>query len=549
VAPDIPIESGQMAKTAPAAGRPRLAFSSCALPFWVDVAGRLVEARGFEVCYWLGGSAIWPLVEERFPGAVLHRGADARDGRLPEVFDDMPTAPLDHDLLTAMAPYEVVVLKMMERLDLCDSFPYPDRVRQYHRILMAMTATLEHVQPDLVVHATQPHVVHDYVLYALCQIRGIPSVMFERSSLPGRIYPLSRIEDGNQTVIDEYQRARAESSAGRVALPADIEDYLAAMQGDYADVMPARLKYKLERAVEKVTLDQGATFASRFGARWSAITRSGRTAASILIGGPSQPAGMVKGRAFEDRRMGRIDFLRYRFAVRRKRRRLMACYQSLCRDVDLTRPYIFVALQCQPEKQSCPNGGVFAHQGLMVDLLSKTIPRDWQLYVKEHVSQFNDYQTPERGREELFYRDMGRLPNVTLVPLSMNAFDLIDGAKAVATISGTAGWEAVVRGRPALLFAHGWYRGCDGVYYTPTAEACRQALAEIEAGGLPDPDLVRLFVSVAERYSVTGFYDPVMKAVTGISPEQNAAVISGAILDHLARAKPVAARATVGSGS
>ena len=135
---------------------------------------------------------------------------------------------------------------------------------------------------DLVVHATQPHVVHDYVLYGLCDLRGIPSVMFERSSLPGRIFPMSRLEDGNLALIGDYERARADRPDARVDLPQDIEDYLAAMQGNYADVMPARLKYKLDRAVDKVTPGQEMTPASRIMTALSALARAGRSAVSVL---------------------------------------------------------------------------------------------------------------------------------------------------------------------------------------------------------------------------------------------------------------------------
>ena len=46
-------------------------------------------------------------------------------------------------------------------------------------------------------------------------------------------------------------------------------------------------------------------------------------------------------------------------------------------------------------------------------------------------------------------------------------------------------------------------------------------MAEIEAGFTPDPKLVRLFISVAERYSMKGFYDPVMEAVTGIEHQKH----------------------------
>ena len=466
------------------------------MPFWVDVAARLEREDGYEVCYWLGGMRIQDNVRGRFPNAVFHVGHDARDGRPPPGLEVSP-APLDEELLRAMTPCETVVLKMMERFDLCDYFSYGERVRQYHRILSCMAAMFDHVRPHLVIHATSPHVVHDYVFYALCRLHGVATVMFERTSLPDRIFHLARLEDGCEPLQEAYAAARRAYGGEAVRLADDVEDSLARMTGPYDRAVPVRLRYKLDRAVKKIPLGETVGPVGHLKSRLAAACRGARIVAETLLKGPPEVFGKRKGKPFGERHMGRLEFLSYRIDVRRKRRRLMACYEALCHPVDFGRPYVYVALQCQPERQASPNGGVFAHQNLMVDLLSKSVPAGWHLYVKEHVSQFNDYQTPERGRSELFYRDMAALPNVSLVPMSVNSFALIDKARAVATVAGTAGWEAVVRGRPALLFAYGWYRGCEGVFFTPTAEACRQALAEIEAGYAPDPALVRLFVQVA----------------------------------------------------
>ena len=232
--------------------------------------------------------------------------------------------------------------------------------------------------------------------------------------------------------------------------------------------------------------------------------------------------------------MGRLEFVAYRRDVRRTRRRLISCYESLSVTPDLDAPFVFVALQCQPERQASPNGDVFVHQNLMVELLSATVPSGWKIYVKEHLSQFNDYQTPERGRTELFYRDMAALPNVELVPMWMRSFDLIDNARAAATVSGTVGWEAVNRGTPALMFGYGWYRGCEGVFHTQTAEECRAALRRIADGYIPDPELVRRFAGLVERHSIIGYVDPDMAHITGIPPKENARNIADAILGRVA---------------
>ncbi len=97
------------------------------------------------------------------------------------------------------------------------------------------------------------------------------------------------------------------------------------------------------------------------------------------------------------------------------------------------------------------------------------------LYVKEHVSQFKEYQAAERSKTFDFYNKIASKANVAIVPLTYTSFELIDHANASATVSGTVGWESVVRGKPALLFGHSWYRDCKGVFVTHTVEDCKKS--------------------------------------------------------------------------
>ena len=163
-----------------------------------------------------------------------------------------------------------------------------------------------------------------------------------------------------------------------------------------------------------------------------------------------------------------------------KRRKLMVHYHQLAKAIDMTQPYVFVALQCEPERQTCPVGGVYGHQYIMIDLLSKILPDGWKVYVKEHRSQFKTYQAVERAKTTKYYNHIASMPNVELVPLSYNSFDLIDGAKATVTVSGTVGWESVVRGRPTLLFGNSWYRDCEGVFTIRSVEDCQKAIRKIQ---------------------------------------------------------------------
>jgi hypothetical protein len=215
-----------------------------------------------------------------------------------------------------------------------------------------------------------------------------------------------------------------------------------------------------------------------------------------------------------------------------KRKELLTHYNRLAQDVDLETPYVFVALQCEPERQTCPAGDVFGNQYLMVDMLSKLMPEGWQVYVKEHVSQFKIYQAVERSKPIEFYNMIASMPRVKLVPLSYTSFRLIDGARASATVSGTVGWESVVRGKPTLLFGHSWYKDCKGVFVTHTVEKCKRAIKEIKNGYNIDMNEVKCFAQVVESCSVRGYTDKIyeqMGIASPISVEDNVENLARAI--------------------
>jgi hypothetical protein len=176
----------------------------------------------------------------------------------------------------------------------------------------------------------------------------------------------------------------------------------------------------------------------------------------------------------------------------------------------------------QPERTTSPLGGVFVDQGLMVGMLSRLVPDGWKVYVKDHPRQFQAASRGHMSREAWFYDDLLALPNVELVPLHRSTFELIDNARAVATVTNTAGWEALIRGKPALVFGCPWYRDCKGVFYTPTIEACRMALEEIQAGYTPDPDEIRTYLHTIEEVTVRGYIDHKVVSLVNVPEDQNA---------------------------
>lgn len=119
--------------------------------------------------------------------------------------------------------------------------------------------------------------------------------------------------------------------------------------------------------------------------------------------------------------------------------------------------YVYFPLHLQPELTTAAQGGLYADQLLAVEALSAWMPKGCAIYLKENPKQ------TEKQRGPHFYQRLRALPNVRLLGRQESSPDLIRNCVGVATITGTAGWEALFYGKPVLVFGAAWYREFPGV--------------------------------------------------------------------------------------
>ncbi|UII24839.1 hypothetical protein LVD15_16170 [Fulvivirga maritima] len=163
-----------------------------------------------------------------------------------------------------------------------------------------------------------------------------------------------------------------------------------------------------------------------------------------------------------------------------------------------TKPYIVVFLMLQPERSSIPEGGIFAQQWLMIQMLSKFCTSlGWNLYVKEHPSTF--MIGPKLYRGKWFYDGLKAMPNVSIVSVGVSSAKILKDAKAIATITGTVGIEAVAKGVPALLFGESPYTGCAGTFKIKDESDLDAAMSSIKDGVHINFDDVKRFFGACEK--------------------------------------------------
>ena len=196
--------------------------------------------------------------------------------------------------------------------------------------------------------------------------------------------------------------------------------------------------------------------------------------------------------------------------------------------VDLSRPYVYVPLQLQPEMTTASLGGQYADQALAIERLADMLPPDVRILVKENPKQGAYMRGP------MFFHRLKRIENVEFLPSHANTHALTAQALFVATITGTVGWEAIRVGTPALTFGGAWYRGLPGVVQyrdglrleDVVAQDWDHARLERAVGAL----LARSHPGIIERHYT--------KLLDDYDPEQNAATVASEILALLEGQRP-----------
>jgi hypothetical protein len=113
-------------------------------------------------------------------------------------------------------------------------------------------------------------------------------------------------------------------------------------------------------------------------------------------------------------------------------------------------PYMLVTLHYQPEASVDVLGAPFNNQIENIRALSRSLPVDHEILVKEHLAAIG-------SRPLAFYDEVSRIPGVLLIHPSCDTPTLIRGARLVASPAGTACFEAAVMGIPAICFGRTFF--------------------------------------------------------------------------------------------
>lgn len=205
--------------------------------------------------------------------------------------------------------------------------------------------------------------------------------------------------------------------------------------------------------------------------------------------------------------------------------RALACRRYFTQPCGAER-FVFFPLQMEPECSTRVFAPYHADQLYVIEALSKSLPVDHVLYVKEHPVMI--------GRRPLsYYKRIESYSNVRLIDARVHSHPLIQNSSAVVVITSTVGWEAMIYEKPVLVLGDVWYGAHDEVIKLHSVKELPAALeAFVHHPPQPNHELLLKFVTALLEGTYVGEIDHPDYSPSILSAE-NVAAVADAIRQHL----------------
>ena len=147
--------------------------------------------------------------------------------------------------------------------------------------------------------------------------------------------------------------------------------------------------------------------------------------------------------------------------------------------------YIYMPLHVTPESSTCIKAPMYINEISLIEAISKSLPINWKLYVKEHQAMVGD-------RSMEFYKKIKKFHNVKIVKSNFykDPKPWIEKSLGVVTITGTTAFEASMINKPAIVFGNVFYTVISGIKIANNFEELEHLFKLIKTNDWPQDNLM-----------------------------------------------------------
>lgn len=359
----------------------------------------------------------------------------------PEVLEEADRFVYEKCLAETLADQRVHYLATRSYL----SSPFNNAIA-IERILVNSILIIRKTKPLRLVSGSTPHSVEAWIFARCFEHLHLPVYVLERTPINDRVWIYRGLD--RQEVMHQGEGARAvaaELSASSIKL------------------------LKEQRGSNPGEKDANGFYLSRMDLN--------------SVKGADSNAWLSYRREFGFLRPGRIITLPLRLLSFYVKRLLYKSYCEVVAQALPETPFVVYFMHYQPERSSLPEGLLFVQQWLAVRLLSWSLPAGWTLVVREHPTTWLQ-PLDITARTPSLYREIALLPNTKVCSMDADTFEVIDKCAAVATLTGSVGFQSLLRNKPVIAFGLPAYKDHPACFSVSSLAELQKALGVIQGEDL-----------------------------------------------------------------
>lgn len=171
-----------------------------------------------------------------------------------------------------------------------------------------------------------------------------------------------------------------------------------------------------------------------------------------------------------------LNTLREKFQLRRN----FNDYQNMIKDKIPQGDYFVYLFHLQPEYTVDGIAMDYFNQVNLVSGIARLLPVNVKLIVKENPRGIGKLNRPKN-----YYSDLVRQPNIIFLDHNYDSHELLKNSKALITLSGTAGIEAMLFNKPVFVLGDIFYRKFEYFIYVNSFKKLKDTLENFFADEIP----------------------------------------------------------------
>ena len=389
------------------------------------------------------------------------------------------TVVLDNSIYEKFLNCEQIHNKMLDFLSPTGhEFSLIELRKNYVITLEFCLSLIKNYKPELVFFTNIPHSYHTAVLYEVCKILNIPTIVM-RETLPG-IYIYEKIEE-NKTEVYFGNKKKIENSY--LIKKKILKNFLSE---NHSNFFTKLRNHKLTKSkfynlkpyfiiliiffIERIFIlikDIIKNLIKSIIFKFNHFFKLGH---KLKFQNPLNlpESWKIFHKDLEKSTNSELYIAKKLFHEDIKKFNIYNNYKKNICSPKLNQKFVYFPLHFQPEATTYPYGNFYIDQINAIKMLSNFIDNETKIYIKEHPDTFNLSRTAwYRGlfsRDKKFYSDILKLNKTFFIDINYNSNELIDNCLFVSTITGTSALQASLRNKNSVVFGNCWFKNCEGIY-------------------------------------------------------------------------------------